>query len=52
VLVQEELIRRGTQHRRESPCGVVVAGARPWDDAVDRVRGGMSDSWDYRNALG
>lgn len=52
MVVQKELLRRGSEHRRSSYCGVVAAAARPWVDAVDRVRTERSDLWDYRNALG
>lgn len=52
MVVQRELIRRGGEHRTASHCEVVHAAARPWADAVDRVRAECGDRWDYRNALG
>lgn len=52
MVVQKELIRRGSEHRTSSHCEVVFAAARPWADAVDRVRTKRSDLWDCRNALG
>lgn len=52
MVVQKELLRRGSEHRASSHCEVVSAAARPWADAVDRVRKEWSDLWDLRNALG
>lgn len=53
TLVQEELLRRGRQHKRTHvTCEVLSIAARPWPDAVDRALSKMDDLWDSRNALG
>ncbi|GAA4011610.1 hypothetical protein GCM10022247_37570 [Allokutzneria multivorans] len=53
MLVQEELLRRGAEHRRNHVhCEVVRVPARPWADAVDRAGRDMNELWDSRNALG
>jgi len=52
MLVQAELLHRGAAHRTSSQCEVVFVAARPWTDAVDRVRREQSDLWDLWNALG
>ena len=46
------LLRRGNEHARSSHCEVISAAARPWSDAVDRVRTRRTDLRDSRNALG
>ncbi|MDG4791749.1 hypothetical protein O7626_38675 [Micromonospora sp. WMMD1102] len=52
MVVQKELLRRGSEHRTSSHCEVISATARPWTDAVDRVYTMYGDLWDLRNALG
>lgn len=54
MLVQEELIRRASQHRKKTQahCEVVSIAARPWSDAPARASEAMSDAWLERYALG
>jgi hypothetical protein len=51
MLVQRELLRRGTEHDK-THCYVISVKARPWSDAVDRAYDAMSDRWDSSTALG